>query len=192
MPARDLRQKRKKWRNNTLTYRRKKRILQAALDNSPPKSEIDVPLSSEERTLLTSTPSNSKIKGSFSTCNVLPIPKELGSSTSETFSNSLSINEAPKSRHKKQGQKAVRRDRSKIYRENLKLRKENAKLKRKMEAIRKNTVNPDLRATWKWPQKPDTMEYSKEDIVKKISQPVPCGSCLRLTFYFSDEIFQTN
>lgn len=51
------------------------------------------------------------------------------------------------------------------------------------------TVNPDLRATWKWPKKPDIMEYSNEDIVKKISQPIPCGSCFRLTFYFSDEIF---
>lgn len=50
-------------------------------------------------------------------------------------------------------------------------------------------VNPDLIATWKWPKKPDIMEYSNEDIVKKISQPIPCGSCFCLTFYFSDEIF---
>ena len=52
------------------------------------------------------------------------------------------------------------------------------------------TVNPDLRAIWKWPKKPDIMEYNKKEIVKKISPPIPCGSSLRLTFYFSDETFQ--
>jgi hypothetical protein len=46
------------------------------------------------------------------------------------------------------------------------------------------------RTMWKWPTKPDIMEYITDDIEKKISQPVPCGSRRRATtFSFPSETF---
>lgn len=158
MTPRDLRQKRKKWKDNTSRYREKKKVLQKALNNTPPESELDESLESEGRIHFNSTPNNSKIQLSLPTCDILPIVKEFEASSSQTSSNSSLLNIALPSRQKNQGRKIMRRDRSKIYRENMKLREENARLKKKIEATRKKEYRKNKKL-WK-PSESNKIQFS--------------------------------
>lgn len=117
------------------------------MNNTPPESELDEQLESEERIHFNSTTNNSKIQFSLPTCDILPIVKEFEASTSQTSSNSSLLNIALVSRQKSKGRKIMRRDRSKIYRENMKLREENARLKKKIEAIRKKEYRKNKKLT---------------------------------------------
>lgn len=54
------------------------------------------------------------------------------------------------------------------------------------------TVNPDQRSTWKWLKKPDVMEYSKDDIVKKISSQFLVEAVYVLHFISAMKYFKQN